>query len=129
MWALFSFPAVSARLYPFPPSCTFLFSPKDYDGQPLRHAEQKDVNEFCIHLMHKLERSSNDAGKLIQRVFGGTLVYQIVSRYPNRDRKPNAHPTNGRIGCTLNHASRIEISSPAFPQRRQHRCFLFCVCF
>ena len=59
---------------------------KDYDGQPLRHAEQKDVNEFCIHLMHKLERSSGDAGKLIQRVFGGTLVYQIISRHVTHTR-------------------------------------------
>lgn len=78
----------------FPISYLFFF-PKDYDGQPLRHAEQKDVNEFCIHLMHKLERSSKDAGKLIQRVFGGTLVYQIVSRYPNRDR------TTKSLKCTL----------------------------
>lgn len=54
--------------------------PKDYDGQPLRHAEQKDVNEFCTHLLHKLEGSSKEAGSLIDRVFGGTLVYQIISR-------------------------------------------------
>lgn len=54
---------------------------QDYDGQPLRLAEQKDVNEFCTHLMHKLERSSKAAGSLIDTVFGGTLVYQIISRY------------------------------------------------
>lgn len=54
--------------------------PQDYDGQPLRHAEQKDVNEFCTHLLHKLEGSSREAGSLIDRVFGGTLVYQIISR-------------------------------------------------
>ena len=30
--------------------------------------------------MHKLERSSKAAGALIDRVFGGKLVYQIISR-------------------------------------------------
>lgn len=54
---------------------------QDYDGQPLRHAEQKDVDEFCTHLMHKLENSSKAAGSLIQSVFGGTLAYQIICRY------------------------------------------------
>lgn len=38
------------------------------------------MNEFCTHLLHKLEGSSREAGSLIDRVFGGTLVYQIISR-------------------------------------------------
>ncbi|CAN0231579.1 unnamed protein product, partial [Hapterophycus canaliculatus] len=66
------------KYYDTKPFCAVFM---DYDGQPLRHAEQKDVNEFCTHLLHKLEGSSREAGSLIDRVFGGTLVYQIISRW------------------------------------------------
>ncbi|CAM9942345.1 unnamed protein product, partial [Choristocarpus tenellus] len=52
---------------------------KDYDGQPTRLAEQKDVNEFCTQLFGKLEGSSAGAGEVINKVFGGSLVYQIIS--------------------------------------------------
>ncbi|CAM9745405.1 unnamed protein product, partial [Ectocarpus sp. 12 AP-2014] len=65
------------KFYDTKPFCAVFM---DYDGQPLRHAEQKDVNEFCTHLLHKLEGSSKQAGSLIDKVFGGTLAYQVISR-------------------------------------------------
>ncbi|CAM9309084.1 unnamed protein product [Discosporangium mesarthrocarpum] len=52
----------------------------DYDGQPIRLREQKDVNEFCTQLFDKLEGTSAGVGPLIKQVFGGSLVYQIISR-------------------------------------------------
>lgn len=51
---------------------------KDYDGEPVKLGEQKDVNEFAAMLFEKLETNS-DCKSLLQRCFGGKLVWQILS--------------------------------------------------
>jgi ubiquitin C-terminal hydrolase len=51
---------------------------KDYDGEPIRVEEQKDINEFASMLFDKLE-SSKDCANLLSRCFGGKLVSQVIS--------------------------------------------------
>jgi ubiquitin C-terminal hydrolase len=51
---------------------------KDYDGEPVRLGEQKDVNEFAAMLFEKLE-TNEDCKALLQNCFGGKLVWQIIS--------------------------------------------------
>ena len=51
---------------------------KDYDGQCLSLSEQKDINEFASMLFEKLE-SNKQCGSLLQKLFGGKLVWQIIS--------------------------------------------------
>jgi ubiquitin C-terminal hydrolase len=57
---------------------SFCKSFKDYDGEPVRLGEQKDVNEFAAMLFEKLE-TNEDCKSLLQNCFGGKLVWQIIS--------------------------------------------------
>lgn len=51
---------------------------RDYDGQPLRLSEQKDINEFASMLFDKLDCNKKSA-EVLNGCFGGRLVYQIIS--------------------------------------------------
>ena len=51
---------------------------KDYDMEPIRLGEQKDINEYASMLFDKLE-SNQECKSLIQEKFGGELVWQVIS--------------------------------------------------
>jgi len=76
--ALFAFLQTSEKKYS--DTLAFCKSLTDYTGEPLRLTEQKDVNEFCGMLFDKLETLDPRVDKLLKSLFGGTLVYQIISR-------------------------------------------------
>ncbi|CAM9795019.1 unnamed protein product, partial [Ectocarpus fasciculatus] len=63
------------RFYDARPFCSVF---TDYDGEPLRLGEQKDINEFASMLFDKLECNRKSAD-LVSACFGGKLVYQIIS--------------------------------------------------
>ena len=51
---------------------------KDFDQEPIRLGEQKDINEFAAMLFDKLE-CNQECKSLIRNVFGGNLVWQVIS--------------------------------------------------
>jgi ubiquitin C-terminal hydrolase len=57
---------------------SFCKSFKDYDGEPVKLGEQKDVYEFATMLFDKLEMNL-DCKALLGKFFGGKLVWQIIS--------------------------------------------------
>ena len=55
---------------------------RDYDHLPINPSIQMDVDEFYNYLFEQLERALGDtpAKKLLQGLFGGTTVSQIISK-------------------------------------------------
>ena len=51
---------------------------RDYDGQPISLAEQKDINEFAGMLFDKLE-SNKEAATILADTIQGSIVYQTRS--------------------------------------------------
>jgi ubiquitin C-terminal hydrolase len=73
---LFGFLRLSQkRYYDTLPFCKVF---KDYDGEPIRLGEQKDINEFAGMLFDKLESNPDVAG-LLARTIQGTFVYKTKS--------------------------------------------------
>jgi len=52
------------------------------DGKSINPSEQQDVDEFFAHLFDRLETSlkGTTQEKLLKQLFGGTIVYQILSK-------------------------------------------------
>ena len=57
----------------------FCGSFRDYDGEPIRLGEQRDVNEFANMLFEKLEAANPAGARLIRATFGGTIVNQVCT--------------------------------------------------
>lgn len=73
---LFGYLKVSQkRYYDTLPFCKVF---KDYDGEPIRLGEQKDINEFAGMLFDKLEHNKQCAD-LLSRTIRGELVYKTRS--------------------------------------------------
>jgi ubiquitin C-terminal hydrolase len=73
---LFGFLRLSQkRYYDTLPFCKVF---KDYDGEPIRLGEQKDINEFAGMLFDKLE-SNPDMASLLARTIQGTFVWKTKS--------------------------------------------------
>jgi len=49
------------------------------DHQPLNTGEQKDMTEFFIDLLSKMEEMSPDLKRTVRSLFGGTLTNNVVS--------------------------------------------------
>lgn len=49
------------------------------DNQPLNTGEQKDMAEFFIDLLSKMEEMTPDLKKTVKELFGGTLTNNVVS--------------------------------------------------
>jgi len=49
------------------------------DHQPLNTAEQKDMAEFFIDLVSKLEEMTTELKELVKNLFGGVISNNVVS--------------------------------------------------
>ena len=49
------------------------------DHQPLNTGEQKDMAEFFIDLVSKLEEMTPELKKLVKSLFGGVISNNVVS--------------------------------------------------
>lgn len=49
------------------------------DHQPLNTAEQKDMAEFFIDLVSKLEEMTPELKELVKNLFGGVISNNVVS--------------------------------------------------
>lgn len=49
------------------------------DHQPLNTGEQKDMAEFFIDLVSKLEEMTPELKKLVKTLFGGVISNNVVS--------------------------------------------------